>query len=111
MSLRRSQSYPEPGDQGSRPGTKQVYDYARKWELRQRLARQRAPNGCTQMWTVANSLKGLRVAQASLGVLYLFSLLYKKYFVNTTLWGIDPDPDPGACALHGHLATHGWMDK
>lgn len=44
------------------------------------------------------------MAQASLGVLYLFSLLYKKHFVNTTFWGIDPDSDPGACALCGHLA-------
>lgn len=102
MSLGRSPSYPEPGAQGSRPRAKQVYDYSKKRELKQCLARQKAPDGCTQMLTTANSLKDLRVAQASLGVLYLFSLLYKKYLANTTFWGIDPDP--GACALHGHLA-------
>lgn len=64
------------------------------------MAGQRTPAGCTQMWTAANSLRDLREAQASLGVLYLFSLLYKKHLVNTTFMGTDPDPDAEACVLH-----------
>lgn len=102
-SISESQKKPElPRTWG--PGAKQVYDCARKWELRQYFARQRTPDGCTQIWTAANSLMDLRVAQASLDVFYFHfcirSTLLTRPFGELTLtltW--EPVPCMGTLLL------------